>query len=59
MKFQPLLLLVAEAALVVGGLTVSIFLTMVYVPILYSLFEDLQSWAGGLVHRPEPLADEG
>ena len=59
MKFQPLLLLVAEAALVVGGLTVSIFLTMVYVPILYSLFEDLQGWATRLVRRPRPQVQAG
>ena len=38
---------------------VSTFLTMVYVPILYSLFEDLQHWAAGLVRRAEPQAQKG
>jgi hypothetical protein len=38
---------------------VSTFLTMVYVPILYSLFEDLQHWASGVARRALPQAQEG
>jgi len=47
------------AIVAIGGLMVSTFLTMVYVPILYSLFEDLQGWATGLVRRAEPQVQEG
>ncbi len=39
------------AVVAIGGLMVSTFLTMVYVPIIYSLFEDLESRVRGLVHR--------
>lgn len=46
------------AIVAIGGLMVSTFLTMVYVPILYSLFEDLQKWTAGLVRRTEPRAQE-
>ncbi|HPR62896.1 MAG TPA: efflux RND transporter permease subunit [Thermoanaerobaculia bacterium] len=42
------------AIVAIGGLMVSTFLTMVYVPILYSLFEDLQSWTGSLIRRIRP-----
>jgi len=47
------------AIVAIGGLMVSTFLTMVYVPILYSLFEDLQLWASGLVHFGAPRPEEG
>jgi len=47
------------AIVAIGGLMVSTFLTMVYVPILYSLFEDLQRWAAGLVRRAVPQTQEG
>jgi len=47
------------AIVAIGGLMVSTFLTMVYVPVLYSLSEDLQSWAAGLVRRAEPRTQEG
>ncbi len=41
------------AIVAIGGLMVSTFLTMAYVPVLYSLFEDLQQTVRrGL--RPEP-----
>jgi Cu/Ag efflux pump CusA len=39
------------AIVAIGGLLVSTFLTMVYVPIFYSLFEDLQLWASGLLRK--------
>lgn len=39
------------AIVAIGGLLVSTFLTMVYVPIFYSLFEDLQIWASGLLRK--------
>jgi len=47
------------AIVAIGGLMVSTFLTMVYVPILYSLFDDLQNWATGLARRTQPQAQEG
>jgi len=47
------------AIVAIGGLMVSTFLTMVYVPILYSLFEDLQHWATGLMRRARPQVQEG
>ncbi len=39
------------AVVAIGGLMVSTFLTMVYVPIIYSLFEDLESKVRVLVNR--------
>jgi len=46
------------AVVAIGGLMISTFLTMVYVPIIYSLFEDLQvrvkGWLGRLRHPLEP-----
>jgi multidrug efflux pump subunit AcrB len=49
------------AIVAIGGLLVSTFLTMVYVPILYSLFEDGQLAVDRFWHRlfpakPAPLA---
>jgi len=43
------------AVVAIGGLLVSTFLTMVYVPVLYSLFEDAQSALARLFRRaPQP-----
>ena len=39
------------AVVAIGGLLVSTFLTMVYVPVLYSLFEDAQNALGRWWHR--------
>jgi len=39
------------AVVAIGGLMVSTFLTMVYVPIIYSLFEDLQIRVKGWLRR--------
>ena len=39
------------AIVAIGGLMVSTFLTMVYVPILYSLFEDARIFVTKLFHR--------
>ena len=39
------------AIVAIGGLMVSTFLTMVYVPILYSLFEDARVFIVRLFHR--------
>jgi len=39
------------AIVAIGGLLVSTFLTMVYVPALYSLFEDAQQLVGRALHR--------
>jgi len=49
------------AVVAIGGLMVSTFLTMVYVPILYSLFEDARQAVGRLFSRthnpaPKPVA---
>jgi multidrug efflux pump subunit AcrB len=45
------------AVVAIGGLVVSTFLTMVYVPIIYSLFEDaenrVKSWLGRFRHPAE------
>ena len=42
------------AVVAIGGLMVSTFLTMVYVPILYSLFEDGRLALLRVLHRAEP-----
>ncbi|MFN3395676.1 MAG: efflux RND transporter permease subunit, partial [Thermodesulfovibrionales bacterium] len=39
------------AVVAIGGLMVSTFLTLVYVPILYSLLEELKEWAKELPHK--------
>ncbi len=42
------------AIVAIGGLMVSTFLTMVYVPILYSLFEDARVFVTRSFHRLAP-----
>jgi Cu/Ag efflux pump CusA len=42
------------AVVAIGGLMVSTFLTLVYVPVFYSLFEDLRNAIAG---RAPQLAD--
>ena len=42
------------AVVAIGGLLVSTFLTMVYVPVLYSLFEDALLFAKGLLGKRRP-----
>ncbi len=45
------------AVVAIGGLLVSTFLTMVYVPVLYSLFEDFQRLVGRILRGAErPVA---
>ncbi len=44
------------AVVAIGGLLVSTFLTMVYVPIIYSLFEDLETMVRRLVRGKHDLA---
>ncbi len=46
------------AIVAIGGLMVSTFLTMVYVPILYSLFEDAEHAVRGLFHRKTAAPSE-
>ena len=50
------------AVVAIGGLVVSTFLTMVYVPIIYSLFEDaenrVKSWFVRFRHPGEPATVE-
>jgi len=41
---------------VIGGLLTSTLLTLVVVPVVYSLFDDLGRWARGRVRRGEPDA---
>jgi multidrug efflux pump subunit AcrB len=44
------------AVVAIGGLLVSTFLTMVYVPVLYSLFEDARRLVGRTRHAaPAPI----
>jgi hypothetical protein len=39
----------------IGGLLSSTLLTLVFVPAMYTLFDDLQGWFVGLFHRkPKP-----
>jgi multidrug efflux pump subunit AcrB len=46
------------AIVAIGGLMVSTFLTMVYVPVLYSLFEDAERIVHRLLRRtPEPVPE--
>ncbi len=47
------------AVVAIGGLMVSTFLTMVYVPIIYSLFEDLETKVRSLIGRKRHLAEPG
>ena len=52
------------AVVAIGGLMVSTFLTLVYVPIFYTIFEDITGWLSHLTTRlfghepkPSPSAD--
>jgi CzcA family heavy metal efflux pump len=49
------------AIVAIGGLMVSTFLTLVYVPILYSLFDGLKEWGKAIIpHRELPkITDNG
>jgi multidrug efflux pump subunit AcrB len=49
------------AIVAIGGLMVSTFLTLVYVPILYSLFDGLKEWVKAVIpHRELPkITDNG
>jgi Cu/Ag efflux pump CusA len=39
------------AVVAIGGLMVSTFLTLIYVPIFYTIFEDLTDWSSSLTAR--------
>jgi multidrug efflux pump subunit AcrB len=52
------------AVVAIGGLMVSTFLTLIYVPIFYTIFEDITGWLSSLTTRlfgheakPSPSAD--
>jgi AcrB/AcrD/AcrF family len=52
------------AVVAIGGLMVSTFLTLMYVPIFYTIFEDITSWISSLTDRlfghdakPSPSSD--
>ena len=47
------------AVVAIGGLMVSTFLTLIYVPIFYTIFEDITGWLSSLTsrlfgHKPKP-----
>ena len=49
------------AVVAIGGLMVSTFLTLLYVPIFYTIFEDITGWLSSLTarffgHEPKPSA---
>ena len=49
------------AVVAIGGLMVSTFLTLIYVPIFYTIFEDSTGWISSLAarlfgHAPKPSA---
>jgi multidrug efflux pump subunit AcrB len=49
------------AVVAIGGLMVSTFLTLIYVPIFYTIFEDVTGWLSSLAarffgHEPRPSA---
>lgn len=47
----------ALSLVMIGGLTVSTFFTLFFVPILYTLFDDLRIWAGRFVRAALPGKD--
>jgi multidrug efflux pump subunit AcrB len=47
------------AIVAIGGLMVSTFLTMVYVPVFYSLFEDAERLVGRALHRARAPIEGG
>ena len=49
------------AVAVIGGLVTSTLLSLLVVPALYTLIDDLEHWLGRHLkrHRPEPLPEAG
>ena len=49
------------AIVVIGGVLTSTLLTLVVVPVMYSLFSEFADWLGRKTGalRPEPLASSG
>ena len=65
-KIAPVMVWVVEtgtpmAVAVIGGLVTSTLLSLLVVPALYSLIDDLEHWLGRHLkrHRPEPLPEAG
>ncbi|MBM2811649.1 MAG: Efflux transporter permease subunit [Chloroflexi bacterium] len=54
-------LLTSAAVVLIGGLITSTVLTLVFVPAMYTIFDDVESWVGGLARRvstPRPFETE-
>ncbi len=47
------------AVVAIGGLVVSTFLTLVYVPLFYGMFEDARGWLSRAFRRTPPAAPAG
>ena len=48
-------LLKAAAIVLIGGLITSTLLTLVFVPSMYTVFDDIQNWVVGLFRRVAPV----
>lgn len=49
-------LLQAAAVVLIGGLITSTLLTLVFVPAMYTIFDDIETWVLGLFRHAEPAA---